>query len=106
MPTSFSTLFGSNLHGVKVTWGNDPSKSGDRVLNINIELHMYSAKLTAGCIVGPCSSKPLDTFYASPGWDTTTPLSGGVTTMDKPFSFVMTWKNPNGTTPAYDGFNA
>jgi hypothetical protein len=103
MPTSFSTLFGSNLHGVKVTWGNDPNKAGDRVLSINFELKMYSAKLTGGCL-SACGANPLDTFYATTGWDTST-LTGG-STIDKNLNFVMTWKNPTGTIPPFDGFNA
>jgi hypothetical protein len=64
---------------------------------------MYSAKLTGGCITA-CGLNPLDTFYATAGWDTAT-LNGGAT-ISKNFNFVMTWKNPTGTTPAYDGFNA
>jgi hypothetical protein len=48
MPSSFFTLYGSNLHGVKVNWQNDPTKSGDRELTMAFTINMYSAKFTAG----------------------------------------------------------
>ena len=48
MPKTFETLFGSHLHGVKITWGNDPAATGDRVLAIDFTINLYSAKLTAG----------------------------------------------------------
>jgi hypothetical protein len=48
MPSSFYTLYGSNLHGVKINWQNDPKLTGDRELKIAFTINMYSAKFTAG----------------------------------------------------------
>ena len=91
MPTSFSTLFGSNLHGVKVTWGNDPAKAGDREMTIGYTLNMYSAKFTAG-LAAANGLNPADIFYLTTGWSTD--ALDGTTTIKKDINFVLAWKNP------------
>ena len=104
MPTSFYTLYGSNLHGVKVNWQNDPSKSGDRTLTMAITLNLYSAKFTAGLendvtTGGVTYSK--EPQYTTLGWDTST------NTFAKSFNLLFSWKNPVASgVPAYDGFDA
>ena len=50
MPVNWTSYFGSQLHGVDITWGNDPALASgtDADLAINFRLNMYSAKFTAG----------------------------------------------------------
>jgi hypothetical protein len=62
MPSSFFTLYGSNLHGVKVNWQNDPTKSGDRELTMAFTINMYSAKFTAG----PEADVPAESIKGEP----------------------------------------
>lgn len=107
MPSSFYTLYGSNLHGVKINWQNDPKLTGDRELKIAFTINMYSAKFTAGpeldkIINGVTYKKELQ--YVSPSWDTSDAAN---TLWAKNLSLLFTWKNPvTGSFPAYDGFNA
>ena len=48
MPTTFATLFGSSLHGVKIIWSNNPAATGDRILSIDFTINMYAAKFSCG----------------------------------------------------------
>lgn len=107
MPTSFYTLYGSNLHGVKVNWQNDPTATGDRTLTIGLTLNLYSAKFTAGLendvTVGGTTYKK-EPQYTSVGWDTS---NNANTPFAKSFYLLMSWKNPvSSGVPAYDGVAA
>ena len=48
MPTTFTTIFGTAIHGVSINWSNDPKLTGDRTLNMLIYCNMYSFKPTGG----------------------------------------------------------
>lgn len=84
MPTTFSTLWGNALNGIRVNWNNDPAvltNTGDRQLNINFNLYMYAMKPTAGLKTGwtDASVNPpksyIDTLYVTNGWDTSATLT-------------------------------
>lgn len=77
MPTKFYTLFGNNVHGIKATWQNDPTITGDRTLTLDFDLHMYAAKPTFGLV------------------DTATPqLVNGVSTYAEPWT-TLGWGTLN-----------
>ena len=84
MPTNFYTLYGSNLHGAKITWGNDPAASGDRILTIAFDLNWYSAKFTPG--------RNTDWQFRTTNWSTETHLN--TAQFEKVVRFQFTWQNP------------
>lgn len=121
MPTTFSTLWGNALNGIRVNWNNDPAvltNTGDRQLNINFNLYMYAMKPTAGLKIGwtDASANPpkdyIDTLFVTNGWDTSTALTEKTASpipnsMTMPWYFVLTWANPTASAiPKFDGFCA
>lgn len=109
MPTKFYTLYGNSVHGIKVTWGNDPTVTGDKTLTIDFELNMYAAKPTFGIegnapvTVGGVSVNPEP--WTTAGWNTATNTGG--TQVMKTWDFLFIWKNPvTGGYPINDGFCA
>jgi hypothetical protein len=64
MPVKWTSYFGSQLHGVDITWGNDPAAGigSAATLNINFKLNMYAAKFTAGLF-------DTEADYVTTGWD-------------------------------------
>ena len=108
MPSTFYTLYGSHLHGVKMTWMNDPTAAGDRELTMKFDLNWYSAKFTPGIISSYTTggvTYPADSFYLTTGWDTITHSTANP--WGKVVHFQFTWQNPaSGGFPTFDGFDA
>lgn len=114
MPNSFDTLFGSELHGVKYTWYNDPTVTGDRTLLINFDVNMYAAKLTFG--LGADQTYNGKTYKkdwqfvsttADSSWNTDTSTPLGAETITKKVVLSASWKNPfDALYPSMDGFLA
>ena len=48
MPTSFTTYYGDILHGVWITWFNDPNGTNGEQLGITYQVNAYGLELTAG----------------------------------------------------------
>ena len=112
MPTKFYTLFGNNIHGIKVTWGNDPAATGDKSLAIDFELNMYAAKPTFGITggvpvtIGGTTISP-EPWVTSSNWNSATNVLGSGITVQKLYDFMLVWTNPVSTAfPKYDGFCA